>query len=832
MSDRYLYLNLQEQVGKNKNDIEEIRRQQSSLVNARVIGTEASDEDLPDPETYGGQPGDGYLVGTGEPYNLYIFSEPSAGEVGFKWVNVGQYPAPGPKGEEGPQGPQGPQGDASNWRFGTTNPSVLDTDNMHDGYLNTSTGMVYEFDGSLWIPIGSIKGAQGPQGPQGPVGPIGPEGAPGIQGERGPAGMTVVVKDTVASVGALPDPEDVDRNDAYIVDDGNDKDLYIIIGEDGSRSWYNAGAFAGTPGEAAGFGVVDATITALPPSSSPSVNVETDGPDNEKNFTFNFGIPVGADLENANAAPGSTVKGYTQKVINDRSFNKIYKSVGQIGLSANAKISDVISNMATNTETAIYTGNGAIRIDDLPRNGLSVVNGLLHIIKENSGRYSVTLCGTDYNVYLYYGSAGTPSVAIWRRLVTLGSGDSTNVPSGGTTGQMLAKESDLDYDTTWTDAPTGVPDGGTTDQILAKKSDADGDVEWQTPAPGIPSGGASGQVLAKTSNSDYAVTWITPEEGGGGDPAFIRLSGNKFINPYFYINQRGSVGWGVGVAGYTVDRWYKYSAGTVDRVVWTHGEGAKLNLVQSKVCQFVQAPAETSQTNDFLVMVLFNIDETNHTLSANPIYANARYVAGGTTTSYAMQVIDRGRISGKGGDSANFSQYYAVFTLPFEQSDYWEIGVDLTGEDQGNNAVGIQRAGCYMIYDWNRDLKDLLFGASGKGISVAMPNYASELGKCKYYYERTGANTSFTSITITASGNIKTINSRVGFEEKRVTPTLQGTGITVRYVNTSFTFGSATGTATALSRLDIRINASVENAIWGGISPTDIDLKIDAEIYP
>ena len=825
MSDKYIYLNLQEQVGKNKNDIEELRKRQSSLVNARVIGTEASEEDLPNPETYGGQPGDGYLVGTGEPYDLYIFSEPSAGEVGFKWVNVGQYPAPGPQGEEGPEGPQGPQGDASNWRFGTTNPSVLDTDKLHDGYLNTSTGMVYEFDGSLWIPIGSIKGAQGPQGPQGPIGPIGPEGPQGIQGERGPAGMTVVVKDTVASVGALPDPEDVDRNTAYIVDDGNDKDLYIIIGEYGSRSWYNAGAFTGTPGEAAGFGVVAATITALPPSSSPSVNVETDGPDNEKNFTFNFGIPVGADLENSNAFMSSTTKGYTQYVIDARTMKQLIKSPAAIGLTSPANLASVISTMPNLTE-AIF-GSSFLRTEDLPKESGVTVSGMIHIVKSGLGQYSVEYFADNYNVYAYYGNAGTPSVAVWRRILTLGSGDTTNVPSGGTTGQILAKESDLDYDTTWTDAPTGVPDGGATDQVLAKKSNADGDFEWKTPAPGLPTGGASGQVLAKTSNSDYDVTWITPEEGGGG-PTFVKLSENLLINPYFNINQRGSSSWGVGTAGYTCDRWYKYSAGSITRSTSSLANASTMNVLQAKMCQFIETPDNTAAK----LLVVIDANESNHTLSGNPIYCKYKDALGSWHT---ITQFDSGSKARGGGMPTGHKQYFAVF-YPTTFAQTYEIGVDLTAEDQGANTVGFTKAACYMIYDWDTDLKDLFFGTGGNGISVPYPNYAEELEKCKYYYEITDAHT---PVCYSMAGtSVRSAYIFVNYKKKRVAPTVGG--------QLALTFVLLNGGPETIA-INATYNSNNQKiygaysrpndsdtiiSVCGSGTATGISAYMDAEIYP
>ena len=56
----------------------------------------------------------------------------------------------------------------------------------------------------------------------------------------------------------------------------------------------------------------------------------------------------------------------------------------------------------------------------------------------------------------------------------------TGVPPGGTTGQVLKKATNSDYETEWASEGTGVPAGGTTGQYLKKKSNTDGDVEWGT----------------------------------------------------------------------------------------------------------------------------------------------------------------------------------------------------------------------------------------------------------------------------------------------------------------------------------------------------------------
>ena len=54
------------------------------------------------------------------------------------------------------------------------------------------------------------------------------------------------------------------------------------------------------------------------------------------------------------------------------------------------------------------------------------------------------------------------------------------VPSGGTTGQVLKKKSNTDYDTEWVDESggSGLPSGGTLGQLLRKNSATDGDASW------------------------------------------------------------------------------------------------------------------------------------------------------------------------------------------------------------------------------------------------------------------------------------------------------------------------------------------------------------------
>lgn len=109
---------------------------------------------VPDPA-----PGDSYGVGSGAPYDIYIFGETQG------WVNngplqgargeKGESGAQGPKGDTGEAGPQGPKGEA-----GETGPQGPKGD----------------------------AGETGPQGPKGDTGETGPQGPKGDTGETGPQG--------------------------------------------------------------------------------------------------------------------------------------------------------------------------------------------------------------------------------------------------------------------------------------------------------------------------------------------------------------------------------------------------------------------------------------------------------------------------------------------------------------------------------------------------------------------------------------------------------------------------------------------------------------------
>lgn len=253
VGDNY-YRNLEEQVLKNKQDIANHYNVDRVLADfgITIVGHVDIKEELPNPETYTGTYGDGYYVGTSDPYSFYIYTrpDPDAGYEEPYWLDVGPLAIAGPEGPRGERGPTGRQGvRGSIWT------SVYDTlpqttnYNIGDQLLRTYDGNIYECkvdadENKYWALIGNIQGPQGIQGVQGPQGIQGPEGKQGPIGPEGPVGKSITIIGEVSNVSQLPDPSTVDRASAYLVTVDGSKHIFLITGTD-TLVWTDAGGFGG-----------------------------------------------------------------------------------------------------------------------------------------------------------------------------------------------------------------------------------------------------------------------------------------------------------------------------------------------------------------------------------------------------------------------------------------------------------------------------------------------------------------------------------------------------------------------------------------------------------
>lgn len=204
------------------------------------------------PVAPGTEYGDAYLVGTEEPYSVYVWTRanPTIGQDEDYWLNIGPIAIEGPQGLPGPQGIQGETGKSTRWYVFSNQSTPPNTPNAYtagDMALITLTGAnygnVYLYNGTNWILNGNIKGPQGPQGPQGPIGPQGIQGVAGPAGPQGSPAPIATIRGTVSNVDALPTPTPATRGDAYLIDN----DVYVIFGPDNALTWMNIGPLnAGT----------------------------------------------------------------------------------------------------------------------------------------------------------------------------------------------------------------------------------------------------------------------------------------------------------------------------------------------------------------------------------------------------------------------------------------------------------------------------------------------------------------------------------------------------------------------------------------------------------
>lgn len=267
------YRNLTEQVSKNEFDILRLLEGDATLAQfgLKVVNL-SSTAPIAKPTPIEGDEsvfGYAWLVGTGPSYQMYVWTRTERNLDG-EWVNIGQFPMPGPQGAPGPQGPkgetgaQGPQGvRGSLWSYVN---KVLPTSANTGDFCMTSDLNIYTYSGTAWVYVGN------PKGPKGDTGAPGTDGAtPQIVGgywyingqntgviAEGKDGSSVNIQDGVYTVNTLPNFGITQTNDAYIVRDTEGKyDLYIHAY--GGVNWTIVNDWGGVPGPVGPQGAAGAT---------------------------------------------------------------------------------------------------------------------------------------------------------------------------------------------------------------------------------------------------------------------------------------------------------------------------------------------------------------------------------------------------------------------------------------------------------------------------------------------------------------------------------------------------------------------------------------------
>ena len=237
------FRNLVEQVQANKEEIAKHWDVDRILADfgIKIQGQRDSYDDIKDIDE-GENYGYAYLIGTQEPYDVWIWSRPdvNAGKPTAYWLDIGHIAIQGEQGIQGEPGPQGETGQSTRWYTNIT--KLPEAANFKTGDMLLTTGdsekgNVYSYSessvaGQKWGLRTNIMGPQGLQGPQGPQGETGPQGDPGA---------FIHIVGELTNSAQLPDPESInDLGVAYLV--GTNKDLYIQMGESIETAvWVNIG---------------------------------------------------------------------------------------------------------------------------------------------------------------------------------------------------------------------------------------------------------------------------------------------------------------------------------------------------------------------------------------------------------------------------------------------------------------------------------------------------------------------------------------------------------------------------------------------------------------
>ena len=373
------FRNLEEQVLKNKNDIQDFKDGNQTIAEfgIKVVGIVDDAASIP---AVGQEFGDAYLVGTKPPYDMRVWTRNVNNDTAA-WVDLGEFPLQGPKGDKGPQG--------TTWTVGVGAPKY-NPYRSGDMYLDKVTGNGYiatTLSGSLkWELNFNLKGTQGVKGDRGPQGLQGPQGPQGLQGAIGPAGPqgpkgavgpAFNVQGTLASSANLPTPtaDMQDKGYAYIIPDteGN-KHIWIIQGPDG-------GPFTWTDMGTAGVGVQG-------PAGEPGEGLNT---------LSNTNLNYGNTTVTYNATNGITINGTMRQTFNDTNHDStmglslpivagdgvsIAKAANEEKIVISGSVGDVTA-AGNNTFTGINTFNSDIRV-----NGISSAQLFKVQLDESSNTYA------------------------------------------------------------------------------------------------------------------------------------------------------------------------------------------------------------------------------------------------------------------------------------------------------------------------------------------------------------------------------------------------------------------------------------------------------------
>lgn len=319
------------------------------------------------------------------------------------------------------------------------------------------------------------------------------------------------------------------------------------VSEAGVISWTNDGEeenpdpvdIMGPPGAAAGFGTVTATADNTS-SETPSVDVQSSGPNTAKNFTFAFtglkgkpgdtpDIEIGtvttlepdqdATADITGTTPNLSLSLGIPKGKPGTSVSRIQRTSGTGAAGTTDTYTMYDSDGGTIGTFTVYNGSNGTGSGDFMANGTVPMTGALDMGGQRVTNVGAPTASTDAVRQSDLKTvsdkvddiiSGTTAITIpaateaKRGGVIIGEGLSVTedgtvsaddqLPAGGTQGQVLTQGT---TGPEWQDAPSGLPDGGAPGQVLTQ---GESGPEWTNAPDPLPSGGETGQVLTKTAD--------------------------------------------------------------------------------------------------------------------------------------------------------------------------------------------------------------------------------------------------------------------------------------------------------------------------------------------
>jgi hypothetical protein len=201
-------------------------------------------------------------------------------------------------------------------------------------------------------------------------------------------------------------------------------------------------------------------------------------------------------------APGAVSRGKLTQDVRDSLDRADYALIDTDGVVA-------ANNLADDAVTTRTIDDGAVGTDKL-------ADGAVRTVKLNDGAVtsSKIYTGAVTEAKIYAGAVTTAKIRD-------GAVDTDKLADGAVTSAKLytgaVTESKIYFDAVTT---AKIRDGAVTTQKLSSN----------VQASLVPSGGASGQVLAKASDADHALRWVDQSGGGGGSSDYADLTNKPQIN--------------------------------------------------------------------------------------------------------------------------------------------------------------------------------------------------------------------------------------------------------------------------------------------------------------